>query len=318
VVESYRRVVANWHEVGVAVHGAGMIGFPWDEADAGRRMARDFIDIRLDQASFFIVTPLPGTEDWDQALAERRVVDFDFDHYETTRPVTVHPRMSPAEILAAYHEAIDTFYHPRRLLTYLATNGWNRSLSAESRKNNVRQFLWYYFSRVRHRHPMIGGFWRRRGDRRESLLAPLGTPAPVPPARHLEGLLAALRAWRAEAAVEPLGRAADHLLAALNAALAHLRREPVVEDHAGVRPLAYLAPHLEALGREIRDILSSAESSLSRARFALLHEAIGSRLQQLWSELHRFGAAEAKALEELLAEWRLGLLAPSPDSTSAG
>jgi hypothetical protein len=229
--------------------------------------------------------------------------------------------MSAGQLVAAYHEAIDTFYHPKRLLTYLLTNGWNRSLSAEARRNSVRQFLWYYFSRLRNRHPMIGGFWRRPGDTRERLWTPLPAATGGAPS-HLERLFAELRAWRAELAAAacrpPLGTAAEGLLATLNAALVHLQRDPVVEDAGGVRPLAYLAPHLEALARAVRELASSAENTLSRARLAALHEEVGSRLQQLWSELRRFGAVEAQALEELLAEWRLGVLALRAGPTSAG
>jgi hypothetical protein len=301
IVERYRRVVDNWHRVGVGVHGAGMIGFPWDGPDAGLRMARDFVDIRLDQASFFIVTPLPGTEDWDAAVAERRVKDFDFDHYTTTQPVTHHPRMTYRELLASYDQAMRTFYSSRRLATYLLTRGWNRQLGREARDNNVRQFLWYWFSHQRRRHPMIGGFWRRPGARLKERMAAV-VAAPAAAGGHLRALVteacsADTAAGAAAAVRSGLGGTAEHLTEVLAHLFARLGRLPVAEDAAGVRPLSYLAPHVEMLVGELRAL--KARGDLGAAL-----ELVEERLQQKWLELRQLGAHEARLFEELIEAWR--------------
>ena len=57
VLEKYRRVVNNWHRAGVAVHCGYMIGFPNDTLESGREAALSLIEIGVDLASFFIVTP---------------------------------------------------------------------------------------------------------------------------------------------------------------------------------------------------------------------------------------------------------------------
>ena len=57
-----RRVVDNWHEAGISVHAGYMLGFPFDGPDCGRIAARTLKKIGFDIVSFFIMTPLPGTE----------------------------------------------------------------------------------------------------------------------------------------------------------------------------------------------------------------------------------------------------------------
>ena len=75
VKEKYRRVCRNWHRHGVAVHCGYMIGFPFDGPESGRQAAEWLLDVGVDLASFFVVTPLPGTEDHDRAVRECTIAD---------------------------------------------------------------------------------------------------------------------------------------------------------------------------------------------------------------------------------------------------
>src|SRR5207244_4562685 len=87
VKEKYRRVVHNWHRHGVAVHCGYMIGFPFDGPECGRQSAEWLLEVGVDLASFFIVTPLPGTEDHDKALREGTILDWDFNNYDSQHMV---------------------------------------------------------------------------------------------------------------------------------------------------------------------------------------------------------------------------------------
>jgi len=96
VKEKYRRVCRNWHRQGVAVHCGYMIGFPFDGPESGRQSAEWLLEVGVDLASFFIVTPLPGTEDHDKAVREGTIADWDFNQYDSQHMVSHHPRMTPA------------------------------------------------------------------------------------------------------------------------------------------------------------------------------------------------------------------------------
>ena len=160
VLEKYRRVVDNWHRAGIAVHCGYMIGFPFDTPDSGRQAALDLIEVGVDLASFFIVTPLPGTEDHDKAVAEGMISDWDFNWYDSDHVVSHHPTMTAEEILKAYRDACTAFYSPWRMLKNTVTFAGGRGLNFEARDSMTREFLYWAYSYRRGRHPMIGGLWR--------------------------------------------------------------------------------------------------------------------------------------------------------------
>jgi radical SAM superfamily enzyme YgiQ (UPF0313 family) len=161
VKEKYRRVCANWHRHGVAVHCGYMIGFPFDGPECGRESARWLLEVGVDLASFFVVTPLPGTEDHDKALREGTIADWDFNNYDSQHMVSHHPRMTRAQVLQAYQDAQRTFYSAGRTLRSLLTLHRVPGLSRVARNAMVRQRLYYYYSYRAGRHPMLGGLWQR-------------------------------------------------------------------------------------------------------------------------------------------------------------
>src|SRR5438876_4707343 len=171
VKEKYRRVCQNWHRHGVAVHCGYMIGIPFDGPECGRQSAEWLLDVGVDLASFFVVTPLPGTEDHDRAVRDGTILDWDFNNYDSQHMVSHHPRMTTAEVVRAYREAYLTFYSARNTLRLLFTVHRVPGLSWAARSAMWRQHLYYFYSYRAGRHPMLGGIWQRRmpGARREVL-----------------------------------------------------------------------------------------------------------------------------------------------------
>jgi radical SAM superfamily enzyme YgiQ (UPF0313 family) len=161
VKEKYRRVCQNWHRHGVAVHCGYMIGFPFDGPECGRQSAEWLREVGVDLASFFIVTPLPGTEDHDKAVRESTIADWDFNQYDSQHMVSHHARMTREQVVQAYRDACRTFYSTRHLIRSLATFHRVDGLTWESRASMVRQHLYYFYSYRAGRHPMLGGLWQR-------------------------------------------------------------------------------------------------------------------------------------------------------------
>lgn len=160
VLEKYRRVVNNWHRAGIAVHCGYMIGFPYDTPESGREAALDLIEVGVDLASFFIVTPLPGTEDHDRAVAEGTISEWDFNWYDSDHVVSHHPRMTAEEVYRAYRDAYTTFYSIPRIIKNTLTFAGGRGLNWHGRDAMLREFIFWAYSYRRSRHPMLGGIWR--------------------------------------------------------------------------------------------------------------------------------------------------------------
>ena len=168
VFKKYGRVVDNWHKHGVSVHAGYMLGFPFDGPDCGRIAAKTLKKIGFDIVSFFIMTPLPGTEDQVRYAKEGAIMDWDFNNLDSQHVTLKHPRLDRDTWMRAYTEAFKGFYSIRRLLHTIFTVAGGRGLAAEPRRATVRQFVYYFFSYRQGRHPMVGGVWqiRRRDVRR--------------------------------------------------------------------------------------------------------------------------------------------------------
>ncbi|HSR58200.1 MAG TPA: radical SAM protein, partial [Candidatus Binataceae bacterium] len=105
VINKYRRVVENWHKVGVSVHAGYMLGFPFDGADCGRVAARMLRKIGFDIVSFFVMTPLPGTEDQVRYTKEGSIIDWDFNNLDSQHVTLKHEKMDTQGWLQAYRDA---------------------------------------------------------------------------------------------------------------------------------------------------------------------------------------------------------------------
>jgi radical SAM superfamily enzyme YgiQ (UPF0313 family) len=168
VLNKYRRVVENWHKVGISVHAGYMLGFPFDGADCGRVAAQTLKKLGFDIVSFFIMTPLPGTEDQVRFAKEGQITDWDFNNLDSQHVTLSHPKLDHHSWLEAYREAFKGFYTLRRLLYEVLTVSGGRGLAAETRRAVIRQCTYYFFSYRQGRHPMVGGVWQilRRDVRR--------------------------------------------------------------------------------------------------------------------------------------------------------
>lgn len=168
VISKYRRTVENWHRAGVSVHAGYMLGFPFDGADCGRIAARTLKKIGFDIVSFFIMTPLPGTEDQVRYARNGEIIDWDFNQLDSQHVTLKHDKLDQGSWMRAYFEAHRGFYSLGRTLRTAFTVAGGRGLSAEARRSLVRQFIYYFFSYREGRHPMVGGVWRilRRDVRR--------------------------------------------------------------------------------------------------------------------------------------------------------
>ncbi len=168
LINKYRRVVDNWHRVGVSAHAAYMLGFPFDGPDCGRIAAKMLRKIGFDIVSFFIMTPLPGTEDQIRFAGEGKILDWDFNNLDSQHVTLQHDRLDTCAWAQAYRDAFKGFYPLGRILREVLTVCGGRNLSAEARRSTLLQLLYYFFSYRQGRHPMVGGVWQilRRDVRR--------------------------------------------------------------------------------------------------------------------------------------------------------
>jgi tRNA A37 methylthiotransferase MiaB len=157
-VEEYRGIIKEWHDAGVLVHTGYIIGLPWDSKEqvaADMRFLKD--EVGPDQASFFMLTPLPGSHDHREMKKRGDWMDPDFNKRDSFHATIQHPLMSAEEWTEAYESAWQTFYSKENMIRCLSKwtdhpiNYWNL----------MAIFFWYKNAAlIEKQHPMVAGFFR--------------------------------------------------------------------------------------------------------------------------------------------------------------
>jgi radical SAM superfamily enzyme YgiQ (UPF0313 family) len=157
-VEEYREIIQEWHNAGVVVHTGYIIGLPWDSKDQVPKDIRFLMDeVGPDQASFFMLTPLPGSHDHREMRKRGEWMDPDFNKRDSFHPTIKHPCMTPEEWTDAYENAWKTFYSKENMIKILSR--W--SDNTKNYWNLMSVFFWYKNAAlIEKQHPMVAGFFR--------------------------------------------------------------------------------------------------------------------------------------------------------------
>jgi radical SAM superfamily enzyme YgiQ (UPF0313 family) len=110
-VADYARAIARIHAHGIAVQAGIVFGFDHD-TQAIFCETLDFLEAAgVQNATFNILTPFPGTRLHQRLEAEGRILTRDWSKYNGRADVVFRPRqMSPEELLAGYQYANRRFY----------------------------------------------------------------------------------------------------------------------------------------------------------------------------------------------------------------
>jgi hypothetical protein len=240
-----------WRRAGVITYCGYILGFPTDTPES---IAHDIDIIKkelpLDILQFYILTPLPGSED-HKVLHERGVpMDPDMNKYDLEHACTGHPNMSIEVCEQVYHDAWARFYTDEHVETIL-----RRAFASGIAMNKIGGFLTWISgcNAIERVHPLQFGFFRRkiRTQRRSGM--PIESPLVFYPRRVLEIARSAAqwgararkyRALRKRIVADPTGRTyVDEALAPppLDAAEDHL-----VQAFAGQIPNMHGAPKQRA------------------------------------------------------------------------
>jgi radical SAM superfamily enzyme YgiQ (UPF0313 family) len=157
--EDYVHLIRAWHDASVATHVGYILGFPYDTAESIRQDLQRLIhEIQVEQASFFILTPLPGSRDHLEMVRQNAYMDPDYNKYDSIHETVKHPNFPEGGSLKAlYYEAWETFYgfeNMKRILSQAAPRTY---------WNIFKNFIWYKNAALlERRHPMMAGFYRRK------------------------------------------------------------------------------------------------------------------------------------------------------------
>jgi radical SAM superfamily enzyme YgiQ (UPF0313 family) len=99
----YARLIADLHDLGIAVQGCFVFGLDHDTPDVFERTAEFAVQAGIDLPRFAVLTPFPGTPLHHRLAAEGRILTTDWELYDGQHVVFEPRHMSPGQ-LAAGHE----------------------------------------------------------------------------------------------------------------------------------------------------------------------------------------------------------------------
>jgi radical SAM superfamily enzyme YgiQ (UPF0313 family) len=168
-ITEYRDMLLAWKRIRAVIWAGYIIGFP---ADTPATVMRDIRIIQkelpIDFLEFFILTPLPGSEDHQKLAAASVPMDADLNRYDTFHVVTDHPVMSRDEWEETYWRAWRTYYSYDHMVTLMRRAAATR-ISLGKMLNMLVAF--WSLSLIEHAHPLEGGYFRRkvRTERRPTM-----------------------------------------------------------------------------------------------------------------------------------------------------
>jgi len=162
-ITEYRAMLQAWKRVAIVTLAGYILGFPADTPASIRRDIRIIQEeLPIDFLEFFILTPLPGSEDHKKLWEQGVPMDPDMNRYDTNHVTIAHPNMSADELQGIWWEAWQRYYTRAHLVTIL-----RRALANGIPIWNVLvPIIWFWSSIFISRlHPLEGGYFRGRSRR---------------------------------------------------------------------------------------------------------------------------------------------------------
>lgn len=160
VASNARDCVAAYEAAGIGTHAGYIIGFPTDTYKSVMRSIDTLIhEVQPSTASFFMLTPLPGSMDHVKLRQRGEWMAEDFNLYDSFHETTHHPHMKDGQWTQAYQDAWERFYSYENIKAILL-----RTQTESAYWNTFKNLIWYKSSIFVYReHPMISGFIRFKG-----------------------------------------------------------------------------------------------------------------------------------------------------------
>jgi hypothetical protein len=154
-VDKFDEMMQAWRDARIMTHVGYIIGFPHDTPESVKREVMILRDqLKVDQASFFMLTPLPGSEDHRAMMEARTPLDADLNNFDSSHATYRHPNFTGDGWLQAYQDAFADFFSKEHITEVLLRT------PPERFKKMMITFIWCRYAVLAGVHPMMAGLIR--------------------------------------------------------------------------------------------------------------------------------------------------------------
>jgi radical SAM superfamily enzyme YgiQ (UPF0313 family) len=109
-VDQFKESCKKIHDAGISVFGSFIFGLDEDDENVFKDTVDFAIDVKLDAANFYILTPLPGTKLFEEMKDAGRLIHTEWDKYDANHVVFKHPKLTEEQLLKGLISAYRHFY----------------------------------------------------------------------------------------------------------------------------------------------------------------------------------------------------------------
>ena len=163
--DAYHNIVRLCREHGIGSHFSNIIGFPKDTEQSIQEHLEVLQTISPNWASFYILCPIPGTEQYDDFLEQDLITERNLDRFDTTCLTWNHPSLSRellSELLYECYRKFASVSHTIKNIRGIARQNGRGSIPEKLGSLAMSSFVRY--CAWRRTHPMSGGVMRVKLD----------------------------------------------------------------------------------------------------------------------------------------------------------
>ncbi|OGI40889.1 MAG: hypothetical protein A2140_00505 [Candidatus Muproteobacteria bacterium RBG_16_62_13] len=150
--QCYAEIVNMCNAAGIRAHFSNIIGFPNDDEESIEHHIDVLKSLLPKVASFFILTPIPGTEQYDDYRQAGLITEHNLDRFDASNLTWRHPKLSAEQLL-------EKLYH-----CYTTYHGFVLRMNKGLTKEDQRIAIFNRFTAAQRMHPMAGGIDRLKID----------------------------------------------------------------------------------------------------------------------------------------------------------
>ena len=106
----FKEAIHKLKSYGIRVEGSFIFGFDSDDKTVFEKTLKFTQDIKLDAATFHLLTPLPGTKLYEKLERENRIIKRDWSKYDFSTVVFEPKQMTMEELQEGIHWTMKEFY----------------------------------------------------------------------------------------------------------------------------------------------------------------------------------------------------------------
>ncbi len=130
--DQYAEQLKIIRKYGIDVSTEMVVGAEGDTLESIRETAKFIEDNKITVPRFYILTPIPGTQFYDEMKEQNRIYNTDMYSYNACEAVHVPKNMTPEELTKAYWELYNEVYSYRSIFkrTIFVKNFWRRPFTS--------------------------------------------------------------------------------------------------------------------------------------------------------------------------------------------